>query len=106
MRTLAAELSELPPALVAPEWNIQGSQSVARQGVDIMFKQLEGVFYLFVVNLTHKIQKVRFSTRELPAFSQIEALHRAPRPRRQNGAFEADLGPLEVGVYRLELIDL
>jgi len=106
MRTLAAELSELTPALVAPEWNRRGSRMVDIQGVDIMFKQLEGAFYLFVVNSTHKSQKVRFSTRELPAFSQIEALHRAPRPRRQNGAFEADLGPLGVGVYRLELVDL
>ena len=106
MRTLAAELSELTPALVAPEWNGRGSTKVAGQGVDLMFKQLEGAYYLFVVNSTRKVQKVRFSPRELPPFGQIEALHRAPRPRRLNGGFEADLGPLGAGVYRLELADL
>lgn len=106
VRTLAVELAELTPVLVAPDWSGRIDQRVGEPGVDIMIKQYEKSFYLFVVNYTRTPQRVRFSTRDLPPFSRAQALYRASRLRRQNGLLEANLAPLGVGVYRLESADI
>ena len=102
VRTLAAELADLAPALVAPDWGDGAGVVEGGKPVDVMLKAHEGAFYLLAVNYSARIQDVRLRASALPVFSRVEALHRTPLPRLAAGRLEVTLGPLGVGVYRLE----
>ena len=102
VRTLAAELTELTPVLVAPEKRNGVRIIGGSQGVDAMLREYEGAYYLFTVNFTRSSRRVRLRFGGLPPLSYVEALFRSRQPRLQNGALEADIEPLGVGIYRLE----
>ena len=102
VQTLAGELAALTPALTAPRW--QGSDGLAAlSGVDLMLKEVGGGdFYLFLVNFSRERKTIRFEDLDLPGFSTLEALHRAPTPENYGGRLQTVLGPLEAGVYKLQ----
>jgi len=102
VRTLAAELAELTPALVAADRGDAVRVTGDSQGVDVMLREHQDAFYVFAVNVTQSPRRVRLHFRGLPPLGYAEALHRARPPRLRRGVLEAELEPLGVGVYRLE----
>ncbi len=102
VRTLAAELTDLTPALVASDWGDGTGVVEGDKQVDVLVRALEGAYYLFVVNCSDTIQEVRLRARALPVFSRVQALHRSPPPQLGAEGLEVTLAPLGVAVYRLE----
>jgi hypothetical protein len=106
VQALAAELHEVTPALVSPDWDDAGGFGLgelsAGAGVDVMLKQVDDGYFLFAVNITGDFRTVRLTGPGLPRFSEAEALYQAAEPRLVDGRLEANLAPLGVGVYRLK----
>ena len=100
VRDLAAELNQLGPVLMAPD---PGEELSGGPGVDLMLKRHEDAYYLFAVNLTPSPRRLRLPLDELAPVTGGEVLYHGRQPRLQNGMFEADIEPLGVGVYRLEV---
>ena len=103
---LAAELRELTPALISPDWQFpiraDGGKLSRVAGVDVMLKQMAEGYYLFTVNVTDRRRTVPLSEMALPPFDEAVPLHGAPEPGWVDGRLRLSLAPLQAAVYRLK----
>lgn len=103
---LAAELRELTPALISPDWQFpirgDGGELSRVAGVDVMLKQMAEGYYLFTVNVTDRRRTVPLSEMALPPFDEAVPLHGAPEPGWVDGRLRLSLAPLQAAVYRLK----
>jgi len=100
VRGLAAELKELVPVLVRPEYGT-GPRG-AGVGVEISLREYEGDFYLFAVNVDAGSRRLVWRLDELPPIGRAQVLHGTAELSLRNGRIEAELDPLGTAVFRLE----
>ena len=102
VRSLAAELVELTPVLMAPERRSAVQVVGSGQAVDAVLKEQGGVFHLLVVNHTEELHRARLRFASGLFFKAVEARYASPQATLRQGELEIDLKPLGVGIYRLE----
>ena len=105
VRSLAAELTELTPVLIAPEWR-GAAQVVGGQGADAVLKGQGQTFYLLVVNYEEEFHRVRVQFEHAPVFKYAEARYDSPPAIFREGVLEIDLEPLGVGIYLLKSAEI
>jgi len=102
LKSLAGELRDLSPVLLAPASRIKATPSPKSATLDLMVKELDGYAYIFAVNREPKSCLAQLSLDGAPTVSDIEVLFEnrtLPRGRR---GWADEFKPLEVHVYRVK----
>ena len=99
VQALAAEMSELSPVLVQPDYAAERSGGAS---VEVAVKEYQGNYYVFVVNVETVPRRLDMRLDGLPPISQVHPLHGAVEATLGAGRLSAVLEPLGTAVYRLE----
>lgn len=101
VQMLAAELAALSPVLMQAAYDA-GPREVGT-GVEAVIKEYEHDFYIFVVNVDKESRRFEIRLDDLPPVDRARVLYGISDPILDNGRLIAELEPLGMAVYRLEM---
>jgi len=101
VQTLARELAQLAPVLVQPSYDAEPRQ--VGRGIEAIVKAYEDTIYVFAVNIDNQPRRFEMRMAGLPPVNQAEIVYGLADPVLGSGRLLAELEPLGMAVYRLQV---